>query len=104
MGQRAQGGDVLGALVADAERAIDDARAVANEEDGEFVAADVEFDLLEDADRTEGAQGVDDGTKAALGQARGDADHVLLGDTGVDVLVREIDVGIRRRARSHDRR
>src|SRR5262249_55501015 len=75
-------------LMARAQGAVDDPGAVADEDDGKLLVADIHLDLFEYAHGDEGAQAVDDGAEASLGETGGDAHHVLLGHAGVDVLLR----------------
>ncbi|MNS93515.1 hypothetical protein D3C72_1276940 [compost metagenome] len=84
----AQAGDVFEALVAGAQRAVHQPGTVTGEDDRQLLVADVDLDLLEDPHRHEGAQAIDDRPEAGFGQPSGHAHHVLLGNAGVDVLVR----------------
>ena len=52
------------------------------------VSRHIEFDLLEYAHRDEGAESVNERLETGASQAGRHADHVLLGDTRIDVLTR----------------
>ena len=70
-----------------AEFAIGHARAHAAENDRKTVVGDVDLDLLERAAGQERRRAADEGNEAAIGEARGHADHVLLGDPDIDEAV-----------------
>jgi hypothetical protein len=82
----AQAGDIFKALVAGAQRAVDQAGAVTDEHHRQLLVADINLDLLEHPHRNKRTQAIHDRPKARLGQTRCDAHHVLLGNAGVDVL------------------
>jgi hypothetical protein len=73
--------------MAGAEVAIDKARPVPQKNDRKFVMGDVQLDLLNGADWYEGGQAIDKWSVADACQAGSHANHVLLGDAGIDVLV-----------------
>jgi hypothetical protein len=60
------------------------AAAIADQAHGQAVRADVVADLFEGPRVDERGDAVDPWGETRIGEARGDADHVLLGDAGVD--------------------
>ena len=103
VGQRAQDGDVLGAVVRGAGLPEAHAAVRGDDLDVEVLVADVGAHLLERAHAGERRHGADERQQAALGHAGGDAEQVLLGDADVEEALRELvlehaDLGARARS------
>ena len=73
--------------MAGTQRAVDEAGAVAEQDDGQAFIANVELDLFENPDWNESGQAINDRPKAGFRQSRGDADHVLFGDATIQILI-----------------
>src|SRR5205085_9535290 len=89
-----EAGDVLGALMAGPERAVDHAGAVADEDYRQVFVTDIELDLLQDTDGHESAEAVNYRPQTAFGESRRHPDHVLFGHAGIEILLRATATGL----------
>jgi hypothetical protein len=83
-------GDVFGGLVAGAQGAVDKTGTIAQKDHRQMIVRHVQLDLFQHAHRHKGRQAVDKGPEARARQACGHAHHVLLGNAGVDELIRAV--------------
>jgi hypothetical protein len=84
----AQGGNVFRTLVARTQLSVNHAGAVSDEGDRQILVAHVDLDLFEHANGHERGKAVDDRAEARFRKPCCYADHVLLGNAAIQILVR----------------
>ena len=81
--------DIFSRVMAHAERSIGKTAAYADDFNIGVIVADVVADLLVAAEGWEIADGIDDGNQAHRSHAASHRHHILFGDAGINILLRQ---------------